>query len=443
MSTILVSGGRPIRGEVRIAGAKNAAPKMMAAAVLTDEEVLLSNVPRISDIRVMMHLLSSMGVDVRWCGPHSLSIRARSVCPVRFKLDVFAKIRASFVLLAPTLARCGAASVPNPGGDRIGHRPVDRLVDGIRHFGVQLDYDGTYYNATTTGLVGCEYTFHKNSHMGTEHQILAAVTARGRSVIHNAAEEPEVDDLISMLNSMGARINRPHPRTIVVEGVPRLHGTHHEVMPDRIEAGTFATIAAATDGDLYLQGASPRHMVPLLDKLAEAGCRVEREPSAVRVRRGDRLTAVNVTTRPHPGFMTDWQAPFAVVLTQAQGVGVIHETIFPNRLGYTEQLRQMGARIELFNPSVPEHGYDWNERDDSPEYFHAARIYGPTPLSASNLTISDLRAGATMIIAALCADGTSQITGTEWVERGYEYFIDRLRALGATIEESLPAGATA
>jgi UDP-N-acetylglucosamine 1-carboxyvinyltransferase len=439
MRTIRVGGGTPLRGEVRIAGAKNAALKMMAAALLTDEEVLLSNVPAISDVKVMTGLLQSLNVDVEWCGPHTLRICAADLRPARFGIEVAAKIRASFAVLAPLLARCGTASVPNPGGDRIGHRPVDRLVDGLHGFGVKLEYDGDYYNAECRKLTGCEYTFAKNSHMGTEHQVLAAAMASGRSVIHNAAEEPEVDDLIAMLNSMGARIYRPAPRTIAVDGVPRLRGTHHTVMPDRIEAGTFATIAAATDGDVFLDGANPDHMAALLDKLREAGGRAETYPEGVRVRRGGELTAVNVTTRPHPGFMTDWQAPFVVLLTQAEGESVVHETIFPNRLGYTDQLKQMGADIELFNPPPPDHGYNWNEADDLPTYRHAARIRGCTPLVARDLEIPDLRAGATLIIAALCADGTSKISGVHWVERGYEHFIDRLRALGAQIEESLPA----
>lgn len=443
MSTISVQGGTPLCGEVRIAGAKNAALKMMAAALLTDEEVLLSNVPRISDVRVMLWLLQSIGVEADWVGPHTVRVHAAQVCSVRFGIDVAAKIRASFLLMAPLLTRCGRASVPNPGGDRIGHRPVDRLIDGLSGFGVRLDYDGDYYNAECSQLQACEYTFGKNSHMGTEHQVLAAVMAHGASVIHNAAQEPEVDDLIAMLGSMGAQITRPAPRTIVVEGVRKLYGTHHTVMPDRIEAGTFATIAAATDGDIYLAGANPHHMASLLDKLSATGCNVEVDPQGIRVRRGLELRAVDVTTRPHPGFMTDWQAPFVVLLTQAEGKSVVHETIFPNRLGYTEQLNSMGAQIELFNPPVPIHGYDWNPRDDSPSYCHGARIEGCTPLTAADLEIPDLRAGATLIIAALCADGVSQISGIHWVERGYEHFVDRLCSLGARIEERLPAEASA
>jgi UDP-N-acetylglucosamine 1-carboxyvinyltransferase len=435
MDTIRVSGGTPLRGEVRIAGAKNAALKMLAAALLTEDEVLLSNVPRISDVRVMTALLHSLNVEVEWADFHTLRIRAVDPRPVRFNIEVAARIRASFAVLAPLLARCGAASVPNPGGDKIGNRPVDRLVEGLRGFGVRLEYDGAYYNAECTRLHGCEYTFRKNSHMGTEHQVLAAVVAKGRSIIRNAAREPEVDDLITMLNAMGARIHRPEPRTIVVDGVERLRGTHHTVMPDRIEAGTFATIAAATDGDIFLAGARADHMLALIEKLRAMGVVVEARDGGVRVRRDGALRAVSVTTEAHPGFMTDWQAPFVVLLTQAEGESVVHETIFPNRLGYTDQLNGMGANIELFNPPAPAGGYNWNERDDSPSYLHAARIRGCTPLRSGDLSIPDLRAGATLIIAALCADGVSHISGVHWVERGYEHFIDRLRSLGASIEE--------
>ncbi len=435
MQILSVRGGMPLTGEVKIAGAKNAALKMMAAALLTEDEVLLSNMPRISDVRVMTVLLRQLGAEVDWHGPNTIRVRAADIKPVRFEIEMAAKIRSSFSVLGPLLARCGVASVPNPGGDRIGHRPVDRLVNGLKGFGVSLEYDGAYYDAECSRLRGCEYTFTKNSHMGTEHQVMAAVLAEGTSLIHNAAEEPEVDDLIAMLNSMGARITRPSPRTIRVEGVQKLHGTHHTVMPDRIEAGTFATIAAATDGDIYLDGACPRQTSALFDKLREAGCLVEPDGDGVRVRRGGHLSAVEIVTRPHPGFMSDWQAPFVVLLTQAQGMSVVHETIFPNRLGYTDQINAMGADIELFNPPVPDHGYEWNERDDSPDYYHAARIRGCTPLSARELEIHDLRAGATLIIAALCAEGTSHISGVHWVERGYEHFVARLRSLGAAIEE--------
>lgn len=443
MNDILVRGGERLSGEVRIAGAKNAALKMMAASLLTDEEVILTNVPRISGITVMSELLRALGVSVEWCNDHTLRIHAASVQPVRFDIEVFSRERASFVLLAPLLARCGEATLPNPGGDRIGHRPVDRLVEGVRKFGARLEYDGEYYIATCNHLKGAEYTFRKNSHMGTESQILAAVMASGQSVIQNAAEEPEVDDLISMLNAMGGKVRRVKPRTIVVDGVGKLRGVQHKVMPDRIEAGTFATIAAATDGDLYLQNTDPHHMVALLDKFTHSGCIVDKEPDAVRVRRGPELKPVHVRTSPHPGFMTDWQAPFVVYLTQVPGISTVHETIFPNRFGYTGQLNSMGANIELFNPPIPDHGYEWNDRDDSSDYFHAARIYGDTRISAARLEIEDLRAGATLIIAALCADGTSEISGMHWVERGYEDFVGRLRSVGANIEIAQPAAATA
>lgn len=437
-TTIEVRGGTPLRGEVRIAGAKNAALKMMVAALLTSDEVVLSNVPRISDVDVMRGLLRNLGVHVERDGEHTLRIRAAKLRPAPVEIGNAKKIRASFLVLAPLLARCGSASIPNPGGDRIGHRPVDRLVEGLTGFGVMGEFVGDYYTASAERLRGCEYTFEKTSHMGTEHQIIAAALADGPSVIHNAAEEPEIDDLIAMLNAMGARIRRSAPRTIEIEGVPELHGAHHTVMPDRIEAGTFAVLAAATDGDLYLQGARAVDMEVLIGHLRDAGVRVVTDATGLRVRRDGELRAVDVTTRPHPGFMTDWQAPFVVLLTQAAGESVVHETVFPNRLGYTSQLNDMGARIELYNPLPPPWGYNWNEADDSPEYRHAARIHGCTPLSAKELRIDDLRAGATLIIAALCAEGTSRILGVEWVKRGYENFIPRLRELGAAIEESAP-----
>lgn len=439
MHTLWIEGGRPLRGEVAVAGAKNAAQKMMAAALLTDEEVILRNVPHISDIEVMTSLLHTVGAEVQRLGAHTLRIHAQNVRPARVSIEVAAKIRTSFLVTAPLLARCGRATVPNPGGDRIGHRPVDRLVAGLERFGVQLEYDGAYYNASCNGLRACDYTFPKNSHMGTEHQIIAAVLAQGTSIIRNAAREPEVDDLIAMLNQMGARIRRIEKRTIAVEGVQRLRGTEYTVMPDRIEAGTFAVIAGATRGDIYMRHACPSTMDSLIEKLEDTGCIVQPDSTGIRVSAHGPLKAVDITTQRHPGFMTDWQAPFVVLLTQAEGESTVQETIFPNRLGYTDQLNAMGAKIRLFNPPHETFEHEWNDQDDLPEYFHAAHIEGPTQLHAADLLIPDLRAGATLMIAALCAQGTSRVRGIHWVERGYEHFVERLQALGAAIvEEQAP-----
>ena len=420
MQKFVITGGAPLNGEVRIAGAKNAVLKMMAAAVLTDEPVTLRNVPRISDVVILRELMTDIGFDVRRANGDALEIQALEASWPFVPLEAALKMRASFILLGPMLARFGRVILPNPGGDRIGRRPVDYHVAAMERMGATIAYRNGYYfaSAPPDGLHGAHVEFPRVTVMGTENVILAAVRSRGTTVIDNAALEPEVDDLIAMLGQMGARVARTGERRIEVEGVDRLGGADHRVLGDRLEAETFAIAAAITRGDVTLRGVDPLHLGSFLQVCERMGVPYETDADAaalhVRCRDSAPLRAVDIETQPYPGFATDYQAPLSVLLTQADGVSTIHETIFEDRLDHTRELVKMGADIEIVDEQ-------------------RARITGPTPLHGAEVGIADLRAGATLILAALAASGTSVVSGIEHVDRGYEQIEAKLVALGARI----------
>lgn len=420
MQKFVITGGQPLSGEVRIAGAKNAVLKQMAAAVLTDEPVVLHNVPKISDVAILREVMGDIGFEVRRSNGSVLELRAAEA-PWKFvPLEAAIKMRASFILLGPMLARFGKVILPNPGGDRIGRRPVDFHVAAMERMGAEIVYRNGYYYAAAPadGLRGAHVDFPRVSVMGTENVLLAATLARGTTVIDNAALEPEVDDLIALLCAMGARIERTTERRIEIEGVDRLHGAEHSVIGDRLEAETFAIAAAITNGEVLLRGINPQHLGAFLEVCDRMGVVYEADAASatlcVRHPSDGPLRPVDVRTDPYPGFATDFQAPLSVLLTQADGVSTIHETIFEDRLDHARELARMGANIELLD-----------ER--------RARITGPTPLRGAEVGIADLRAGATLILAALAASGTSVVSGIEHVDRGYEQIEAKLVALGARI----------
>jgi UDP-N-acetylglucosamine 1-carboxyvinyltransferase len=418
MQKFIVTGGVPLRGEVRIAGAKNAVLKMMAAATLTDDRCVLRNVPRISDVGILRGVMTDIGFSVTPMDENGLEITASGADWLFVPLEAAMKMRSSFILLGPLLARFGRVIISNPGGDRIGRRPVDLHVDAMRALGAEIEYKNGYYFAQAPGgLKGARVAFPYVTVMGTENAMLAAMLAHGSTVIENAAQEPEVDDLVTMLRGMGARIERTAPNRLEIEGVDRLHGVEHSVLGDRLEAGTFAMAAAVTGGEVTVRGVDPAHLGAFTDLLAQMGISTETfadDGGGLRVRGGDEIRPADVETQPYPGFATDLQAPLAVLMTQANGVSTIHETIYEDRLDYTMELVKMGAVIEVLD-----------ER-------HAS-IAGPTPLHGREVEIADLRAGATLILAALAAAETSVISGVEHVDRGYEAIESKLVSLGAQI----------
>jgi UDP-N-acetylglucosamine 1-carboxyvinyltransferase len=415
MQKFIVTGGSPLRGSVRIAGAKNAVLKLMAAAVLTDAPVRLHNVPKISDVMIMRETMADIGFAVRRVNGDALEITAGDADWLFVPLEAAMKMRSSFILLGPLLTRFGQVIISNPGGDRIGRRPVDLHVAAMESLGATIEYKNGYYFARAPrGLRGARIAFPYVTVMGTENALLAAVLARGTTVIDNAALEPETDDLVAMLCSMGARIERTAPHRLEIEGVDGLRGAEHRVIGDRLEAGTFAIAAAVTGGEVEMQGVDPGHLGSFLDVLGSMGVPYETTDGGLRVGAAGSYRCCDVETAPYPGFATDLQAPLAVLMTQADGDSRIHETIYEDRLDYTMELVKMGAVIEV-------------------EDQHTACIAGPTQLHGREVTIADLRAGATLVLAALAADETSVISGVEHVDRGYEQIEAKLVALGAQI----------
>ena len=439
MDKFIITGGKPLQGEVTLGGAKNVALKLLVASLLTDEELIIHNVPEIRDVALMLEVLVSLGVKINRSGS-TVTAQNGHTNQSRVPLDIGARLRTSSMVIGPLLARYGKAMIPNPGGCRIGARPIDRHITALQQMGVTIKYrseDGYFYANAPGGLTGTTFTFPKNSHTGTETVMLAAVLAKGSTVIKNAAEEVEVDELISLLNLMGGKIVRSAPREITIEGVTSLHGADYTIMPDRNEEVTFAVAAAITGGEITVNGSQRDHLTAFLEVFRKAGGVYEAiDASRTRYSRGPNLCSVDVVTKSHPGFMTDWQAPWAVLMTQSMGTAAIHETVFENRFGYVEELKKMGAQIVPHDPPVtdPEKFYNFNWEDHTPGDTHAIRIHGPTKLHNAILTMNDLRAGATLVLAALAADGQSVLHGVEHIDRGYEKIEERLGKLGAIIE---------
>ena len=401
-----VEGGRPLDGTVPISGAKNAALKLMAAATLTGERCRLTNVPDIEDVRVLADTLRDLGVVVDRTETNTYEIASGDVEWLFVPLEAAAKMRASFILLGPLLTRFGRVIISNPGGDRIGRRPVDLHVEAMRSLGASIDYRNGYYFATSPGrLRGAEVTFPFVSVMGTENAMLAATLAEGHTVIRPAAQEPEVDDLIAFLRAMGAAVERTAPDTIEIEGRKRLRGAEHRVLPDRIEAGTFIVAAAVTGGRVTLEGAPCEHLGEFLDAVSRVGVGIACGTDTIEVDgtalRGVGYKATDVVTAPYPGLATDLQPAVCVLLTQANGTSHVHEAIFEDRLEWLTEARKMGVVAEAQDAQ------------------HAT-ITGPAALRGAEVEIGDLRAGASLILAALAAEGTSTIHGAHHVHRGYE-----------------------
>jgi UDP-N-acetylglucosamine 1-carboxyvinyltransferase len=415
-----IEGGRQLSGSVRISGAKNAALKLMAAATLTGERCRLTNVPEIEDVRVLASVLEDIGVTVDHPEPNVYEVAGGDAEWLFVPLEAAAKMRASFILLGPLLTRFGRVIISNPGGDRIGRRPVNLHVDAMRALGADIEYRNGYYFAKAPGrLRGGRVQFPQITVMGTENAMLAATLATGHTVIEPAAREPEVDDLIAFLQEMGAEVERTAPNRIEIEGRRRLRGADHEVVSDRIEAGTFAVAAAVTRGHVVITDAPCEHVTALLEVLSNVGVAIGCGKDTIEVDAGaahlSPFKCCDIETAPYPGLATDLQPPACVLLTQANGESRVTETIFEDRLEWLSELRRMGARVDIADQ-------------------HHATIHGPSPLHGANVEIGDLRAGASLILAALAADGVTTISGAHHVHRGYEKIDRKFLELGARIE---------
>jgi len=416
MDKFVIRGGNPLAGTVRVSGAKNSALPCMAAAILTEDEVILENVPQVRDIETERRLLVAMGAEVELGygrAQHRTTISCRTLSDPEAKYEIVKTMRASSLVLGPLVARAGMARVAMPGGCAIGGRPIDLHIKGLEKMGAIIVQEHGYLEARADRLRGAHLVFDKITVTGTEDLLMAAVLAEGETLMENCAREPEVGDLAALLTAMGARIEGAGTSTIRVQGVPRLHGARHRIHPDRIEAGTFLVAGAITGGDLTVANCNPAHLGALIAKLEEAGARVDIPgPDTVRVRAG-RLCAADISTKEYPGFPTDMQAQYMALATQAEGVSVIKENIFENRFMHVQELVRMGANIKVDGPS--------------------ASVHGPARLSAAAVMCSDLRASASLVLAALVAEGESILDRVYHMDRGYERIEEKLRGAGAQI----------
>ncbi|HEY9744898.1 MAG TPA: UDP-N-acetylglucosamine 1-carboxyvinyltransferase [Oculatellaceae cyanobacterium] len=414
---LIIHGGRALRGDVQIAGAKNSVLKLMAAALLTGDSVELTNVPHLSDVTVMIQVLKHLGCHVEQQQDGQLFIQAKDITSYEAPYELVRKMRASFDVLGALLGRFGEARVALPGGCSIGKRGVDLHVKGLMALGADVEINHGYVEAKASKLVGAEILLDTPSVGATENIMLAATTAEGSTILSNAAQEPEIVDLANFLNAMGADINGAGTNEIVINGVPAksLHGTTFAVMPDRIEAATYLMAAAGTRGDVTVHNVLPAHISSLTHKLLEMGAEIEvPTPNSIRLRCNQRLLAQNIVTQPYPGFPTDLQAPFMALLSIADGVSIAKETIYENRFKHVGELKRMGADISV-------------ERD-------VAVITGVERLSGAEVKAHDLRAGAAMVIAGVQAEGRTEISDLHHLDRGYEYLVEKMKALGAEIE---------
>jgi UDP-N-acetylglucosamine 1-carboxyvinyltransferase len=426
-----VRGGKALSGRVRIAGAKNAASKMMIASLLTEEEVILDNCPQIEEMSITAEICATVGAQVRRDGSRTV-IHTPHITNTKVT-GLSRSNRLSILAISPLLHRAGRAEVPVVGGDKIGPRPVNFHLEILKLMGAAIEESGDKYHAVAPkgGLHGALIILPYPSVMATETAVLAATLATGRTRIENAAIEPEILDLIKLLQQMGAIVEIGANRTVTIDGVHKLHKARYTVLPDRLEAASFANIAIATGGEIEVEGARQDELVTFLNTIRRIGADYEVNPEGIRFW-GDpqKLVGIELETDTYPGFATDWQQPLVVTLTQAKGISVVHETVFEDRFGYTEDLIRMGADIGVFAKCLGEVTCRFKNRSMR----HSAVIKGPTPLRGTNIEIPDIRAGMAQVIAALVAEGESTLTGVHHLERGYEQLWNKLRAIGADFE---------
>lgn len=422
MDKFVVRGGNPLLGTIKVSGAKNSALPCMAAAILTEDEVILENIPQVRDIETERKLLSSMGAEVELGygrAQHRTRIKCGSLSDPVAKYEIVKTMRASSLVLGPLIARTGMARVAMPGGCAIGGRPIDLHIKGLEAMGAAITYDHGYLEARSPNngqgrLKGAHILFDKITVTGTEDLLMAAVLAEGETVFENCAREPEVTDLAALLIAMGAKIEGAGSSTIKVQGVTSLHGARHRINPDRIEAGTFLIAGAITGGDLNIDSCDPAHLGALIAKLEECGVRLDVGKDCIRVRSGDNpLKAADITTEEYPGFPTDMQAQYMALATQTEGTSIVIENIFENRFMHVGELNRMGANITVQG--------------------RTATVRGASPLQSAAVMCSDLRASASLVLAALVADGETILDRVYHIDRGYERIEEKLRGVGAQI----------
>ena len=424
MTKYVIHGGKPLFGEIDISGAKNAAVAIIPAALLVDGVCRIENIPQISDVTLILNILQELGADVRTVNRTTVDVDCSHIRNARVPEELARKIRASYYLIGALLGRFGSAEVPPPGGCDFGGRPIDQHIKGFEALGATVTTDYGFINAQSDEMFGAHIYLDVVSVGATVNIMLAAVRAKGLTILENAAKEPHIVDLANFLNSMGADIRGAGTDVIKIHGVDIMHGTNYPIIPDQIEAGTYMTIAAATGGDVLIKNVIPKHLEAITDKLIQAGCEIEEYDDSIRVRRTGVLNKTNVKTLPHPGFPTDMQPQMTTLLSIAQGTSIVTEGVWDNRFKYVDELHRMGAKIQVDGK--------------------VAVVEGVEQLSGAQVKALDLRAGVALVQAALSAKGTSEIEDIHWVERGYEDLIGKLQKIGADIKKvTIPDGAFA
>lgn len=411
----IIKGGTPLHGEVTIGGAKNAALGILAAAIMTNDTVVIDNLPNVRDINVLLDAIAGIGATVRRIDPHVVEINGSTIGDVAIDSDTIRKIRASYYLLGALLGKYNSANVSLPGGCDIGSRPIDLHLKGFRALGATVSIEHGMINASADHLIGNHIFLDTVSVGATINIMLAACMAEGKTVIENAAKEPHIVDVSNFLNSMGASIKGAGTDKIRITGVESLHGSEYSIIPDQIEAGTFMIAAAATRGDVLIKNVIPKHLEAISVKLVEIGATVEEFDDSVRVTCNDRLSHTQIKTLPYPGFPTDMQPQIATLLALSTGTSTVTESIFENRFRYVDELTRMGASIKVEG--------------------NVAIIEGVEGLTGASISAPDLRAGAALVVAALVAEGYSTIDSIHYIERGYENFENKMAALGASMEK--------
>ena len=426
-----VRGGRSLQGEIHVRGAKNTLPKNMVAALLTDQECVLRNVAGIRDVEIVGRMVRSLGGHVEHTGSGEIRIRASHLMPLsRDEAAEFSgRSRIPVLLCGPLLNRVGELFIPDLGGCNIGPRPIDFHLEVLRELGAEVHETSDGVRLTARRLHGTKIRLPYPSVGATEQVLLSAVLAEGVTELSNAAIEPEIIDLIAVLQKMGATISVETDRVITISGVTQMHGFEHSALPDRLETASWACAALATDGRIFVSGAHQLDMMTFLNAFRRVGGDFRVSDGGIEFWRAGQLRSVALETDVHPGFMTDWQQPFVVALTQAEGVSIVHETVYEDRFGYTSALNAMGAQVQLYRECLGGRGCRFGQRN----HLHSAVIVGPTPLRGTEIHIPDLRAGFSYVIAALVAEGVSTITNVGLIRRGYENFEDKLLALGADL----------
>jgi UDP-N-acetylglucosamine 1-carboxyvinyltransferase len=426
----LVKGGKPLHGTVKLSGAKNSASKLLVATLLTDQEVRIKNFPcTIIEMEVTREIVESLGTKFKKFSNNEAVLQTKKITNTSFSEDLGLINRIGILTVGALLKRTGEAKIPKLGGDKIGARPIDFHLDALKHLGAEIKEYEKFYVLKAKTLIGANITLPFPSVGATENIIISSCLAEGTTYINNAAVEPEIIDMILMLQKMGAVIDVLTDRRIVVRGVERLTGTTHSVIPDRLEAASIAAAAIASKGEVFIKEARQIDMISFLNSIRLIGADYKIEDDGIKFFYKRKLKPIIIETNVHPGFMTDWQPPFIILLTQAEGVSIIHETVYENRFGYVSELKKMGADIELYNTCLGGSVC----RFANTNYYHSAVIKGPTTLSRANITVPDIRAGFSYLVAAIVAKGESIIDGIHYIDRGYEHITEKLSKLGVNI----------